>query len=101
VGTLAEHELAGPTPASGSKVSNLYAVTNGTVAGTETVEVAVIDNTTGKTLLACKVTATSKGHCENATESTVVASPGDYLEVQITSSNVHCTLKSWLVTFRR
>ena len=49
--------LAGPTPANGATVTNLYADTNTTLSGTETATVAVIDNTTGATLLSCTVTA--------------------------------------------
>ena len=45
--------LAGPTPAGGATVTNLYADSNATVKGSDTALVAVIDNTTGATLLSC------------------------------------------------
>jgi hypothetical protein len=43
--------LAGPTPANGATVTNLYADSNATVKGSDTALVAVIDNTTGATRL--------------------------------------------------
>jgi hypothetical protein len=47
--------LAGPTPANGASVTNLYADTSATVTGSDTVTVEVIDNTTGMKLLSCTV----------------------------------------------
>ena len=54
-----EDTLAGPTPAGGGTVSDLYAdeQLNDALVGTETNVVKIIDNTTGVTLLECTVTA--------------------------------------------
>jgi hypothetical protein len=91
--------LAGPAPASGETVTNLYADTNTTLSGTETATVAVIDNTTGATLLSCTVTA-GKSSCSNSKESGSAA-PGDNIEVKVTAPGSRCNDRaSWRVRFR-
>jgi hypothetical protein len=91
--------LADPTPANGATVTNLYADTNTTLSGTETASVAVIDNTTGATLLSCTVTA-GKSSCSNAKESGS-ASPGHNIEVKVTAPGSRCNDRaSWRVRFR-
>jgi hypothetical protein len=57
LGFSASGLLAGPTPAKGATVTELYADTNAIVKGSDTVLVAVIDNTTGATLLSGSDTA--------------------------------------------
>jgi hypothetical protein len=79
-------------------VSNLYADTNATLAGRESVLVSVIDNTTGATLLSCTVTSTSAHSCSNAKESGS-ALPGDNIEVKITASGSGCSDQQWRVRF--
>lgn len=102
-GWAAEHELLGPTPANGATVTNLAAVTNATVTGTDTATVAVIDNTTGVKLLSCTVTSTTKTFCENTTESGVVPRR-DNIEASVTANNTRGSSssnnRSWRVTFR-
>ncbi len=78
--------IAGPMPANGAIVSNLYADSNATLTGSETVVVAVIDITTEKTLLSCSVSSTTKSWCSN-TGSGPAAAPGDNLIVKVTASN--------------
>jgi len=91
--------LAGPTPANGATVTNLYADTNTTLSGSETATVAVIDNTSGITLLSCTVTA-GKSSCSNSKESGS-ASPGDNIEVKVTAAGYRCNDRaSWRVRFR-
>jgi len=91
--------LAGPTPASGATVTNLYADTNTTLSGTETATVTVIDDTTGATLISCTVTA-GKSSCSNSKESGSAA-PGDNIEVKVTAAGSRCNDRaSWLVRFR-
>jgi len=92
--------LAG-VPANGGNVSNLYAETNGTFHGEAHATVAVIDNTTGVTLLACPVSSTSDGSCSN-TSGSAPAAPGDRIEVQITTtarSSIFAN-NEWQVRFR-
>lgn len=90
--------LAGPTPANGAVVTNLYADTNTTLSKEEAT-VAVIDNTTGITLLSCKV-ATGQSSCSNATEHGSAA-PGDNIEVQVTAPGPRCNGRAaWRVRFR-
>jgi lysophospholipase L1-like esterase len=91
--------LAGPTPASGATVTNLYADTNGVVAGSESVLVAVIDNTTGATLLSCTVNSTTKNNCSN-TSGSGSAAPGDNIEVRVNSTGSLYNFKQWRVRFR-
>jgi collagen type VII alpha len=91
--------LAGPTPASGETVTNLYVDTNATLSSKESVLVSVIDNTTGATLLSCAVTSTSDHSCSNAKESGSAA-PGDNIEVKVASSGPACNDKAWRVRFR-
>jgi hypothetical protein len=52
--------LAGPTPAGGATVSDLYADSNASVTGADKTLVAVIDNTSGATLLSCTVSVPRK-----------------------------------------
>lgn len=91
--------LAGPTPANGATVSNMYVGSNASLSGTDTVLVAVIDNTTGATLLTCTVTKASKGSCSNSTGSGSVA-PGENIEVKLTATGSSGTGKQWRVRFR-
>ncbi|HEV3284591.1 MAG TPA: hypothetical protein VG010_10325 [Solirubrobacteraceae bacterium] len=91
--------LAGPTPAGGATVSNLYADSNASVSGTDTVLVAVIDNTTGVTLLSCTVTKTSKGSCSNTGGSPSVLA-GANIEVKVTATGSSGNNKQWRVRFR-
>jgi len=79
-------------------VTNLYADTNVTLSKEEAT-VTVIDNTTGKPLLSCKV-ATGKHSCSNTTEEGTAA-PGDNIEVQVTAPGSRCNNKAaWRVRFR-
>jgi hypothetical protein len=91
--------LAGPAPGSGETVTDLYADTNATLGSRESVLVAVIDNTTGATLLSCTVTPTSNHSCSNASESGSAA-PGENIEVKVTGSGSACNNKAWRVRFR-
>jgi hypothetical protein len=91
--------LAGPTPANGATVSNLYADSNASVSGSDTVLVAAIDNTTAATLLTCTVTKVSKNACSNTGSSGPVA-PGDNIEVKLTVTGSSGNLKQWRVRFR-
>ena len=61
---------------------------------------AVIDNTTGATLLSCTVTSTSKGSCSNASRSGSAA-PGDKVEVGVTATGLGGNNRQWQVRFRR
>jgi len=98
-GSSASDLLAGPTPANGATVTNLYADTNTTLSGTETATVAVIDNTTGLTLLSCTLT-TGKSSCSNTKESGSAA-PGENIEVKVTAPGSRCNDRaSWRVRFR-
>jgi hypothetical protein len=98
-GYSASNLLAGPTPANGATVTNLYADTNTTPSGTETATVAVIDDTTGATLLSCTVTA-GKSSCSNSKESGSAA-PGENIEVKVTAPGSRCNDRaSWRVRFR-
>jgi hypothetical protein len=91
--------LAGPAPANGAVVSNLEAVTNASITGSTTWLVAVIDNTTGATLLSCTITSTSGDACSNATGSGTAAAAQN-IEVKVTSSGSNCNPAQWRVTFR-
>jgi hypothetical protein len=91
--------LAGPTPANGATVTNLYADSNATVKGSDAALVAVIDNTTGATLLSCTVNSTTVNHCSNTTESGSAAA-GENLEVKVTATGSSGNSKSWRVRFR-
>jgi hypothetical protein len=93
-------ELAGPTPAGGAIVSDLYADTSAVPTGKETALVAVIDNTTGLTLLSCPITSSSKSSCSNTAASGPVAA-GDYIEVRVSASNSSAHyIGQWRVRFR-
>jgi hypothetical protein len=98
-GNSTSNLLAGPAPANGEIVNNLYADTNATLSSKESVLVSVIDNTTGKTLLSCTVTSSSNRSCSNSKESGSAA-PGDNVEVKITPSGSSCNNKAWRVRFR-
>src|SRR6202022_3002249 len=91
--------LAGPTPANGATVSNLYVDSNASLNGSDTVLVAVIDNTTGATLLSCTATKASKGSCSNTGSSGPVA-PGENIEVKVTATGSSGNNKQWRVRFR-
>jgi hypothetical protein len=91
--------LAGPTPAGGATVTNLYADTNAAVTGKDTALVAVVDNTTGATLLSCMINSTNKHSCSNSSESGSAAS-GDNIEVKVTGPGGSCDNKQWRVRFR-
>jgi hypothetical protein len=91
--------LAGPTPANGASVTNLYADSSATVSGTDTVLVAVIDNTTGATLLSCTLTSASPHSCSNASGSGSAAA-GENIEVKLTATGPSGNEKLWRVTFR-
>jgi hypothetical protein len=91
--------LAGPAPANGETITNLYATTGATLGGKESVLVSVIDNSSGVTLLSCTVTSASKGSCSNASGS-ATAAPGDYLEVKLTGIGSRWCPGQWRVTFR-
>jgi hypothetical protein len=99
VGFSSSPLLAGPTPATGATVSALYADTNAIVLGSDTATVAVIDSRTGATLLSCPVTSATKDTCSNAGSSPPVT-PGDNLEVKVTSPGLSCNNKEWRVRFR-
>jgi hypothetical protein len=98
-GFSAARLLAGPTPASGATVSKLYADSNASVSGFDTVFVAVIDNTTGATLLWCAVTSLTKSSCSN-TGSSVPVAAGDNIEVKLTATGASGNNKQWRVRFR-
>jgi hypothetical protein len=66
---------------------------------TDTALVAVIDNTTGATLLSCTLTSGSPKGCSN-TGGTGAAAAGDNIEVKITASGVSGSSKMWRVRFR-
>jgi hypothetical protein len=90
--------LAGPMPANGATVSNLSVDTNGVLTGSDTVLVAVMDNTSGATLLACTVNSTNKSSCSNAGSATAAAF--DNVEVKVTATGTSGTGKLWRVMFR-
>jgi hypothetical protein len=88
-----------PMPANGGTVADLYADSSANVAGTDTVIVAVIDNTTGATLLSCTVTSSSPHSCSNSSE-IASAGAGDNVEVEVTANGESGNKKAWRVTFR-
>ena len=91
--------LAGPAPAGGETITNLYATTNASLGSKESVLVSVIDNSSGQTLLSCTVSSASKGACSPASGSGTAA-PGDYLEVKLTGIGSRWCPGQWRVTFR-
>jgi hypothetical protein len=91
--------LAGPTPANGATVTNLYADTNAVVSGADTAEVEVIDNTTGASLLSCTVNSANKSNCSNASGSGPVLA-GENIEVRVSAKGVSGENKLWRVRFR-
>jgi hypothetical protein len=88
-----------PMPGNGGAVDELYADSNATVTGTDKVEVAVIDNTTGAGLISCTLTSSSPHSCTNTSGSAATAA-GDNVEVKITPSGASGNEKMWRVTFR-
>jgi hypothetical protein len=80
-------------------VSNLYVDSNANVSGNDTVLVAVIDNTTGATLLSCPVNSASKNTCSNGGSSGPVAA-GENIEVKLTATGSSGNNKQWRVRFR-
>ncbi len=86
--------ILGPIPAGGTTISNLFALSNTTPAGTQTYTVAVLDN--GTAVFSCTVVNTGPT-CFN-TGTTAVAE-GHYLEVQITN-NLGAPAARWRVSFR-
>ena len=98
-GFSASRLLAGPTFANGATVTSLYAETNATLSGTDTVLVAVIDNTTAEPLLSCTVNSTSKSSCSNGSGSGAAAA-GDKIEVKVTATGSSGNNKKWQVRFR-
>jgi hypothetical protein len=99
-GSSASTLLAGPTPANGATVSNLYADTTATLSGAAKATVAVIDNTTGKTLLSCTIEK-SLSSCSNGSVG-ATAEPGENIEVKLTLTNTSTRFNSrvWRVRFR-
>jgi len=99
-GASASTLLAGPTPANGATVSNLYADTTATLSGAGTATIAVIDNTTGKLLLSCTIEK-SMSSCSNGSAGGK-AEPGENIEVKLTLTNTgtKCNNKVWRVRFR-
>jgi hypothetical protein len=91
--------LAGPTPANGATVTGLFVDSNASVSGKDSVLVAVIDNTTGATLLTCTVNSTGKNSCSNNGSSGSVAG-GDNIEVKLTATGSSGNYKQWRVRFR-
>jgi hypothetical protein len=91
--------LAGPTPANGATVTNLYADTNAAVSAGDVAEVEVIDNTTGAPLLSCTVNSTNKNNCSNASGSGSVLA-GENIEVRLSAKGASAENKLWRVRFR-
>jgi hypothetical protein len=98
-GFSSSDRLAGPTPAGGATVTKLYADTGATLKGSDTVLVAVIDNTTGATLLTCTVNSTDKHSCSNSSGSGPVAA-GENVEVKVTATGASGNNAQWRVRFR-
>lgn len=86
-------------PANGATVSDLYAASNATLAGSDTAVVEVTDNTTSAVLLTCTLNSTNKHACSNKGTSGAVGA-GDKLEVKITAAGATGVGKDWEVTFR-
>jgi hypothetical protein len=91
--------LAGPTPANGATVTNLYADTSASVSGADIAEVEVIDNTTGAPLLSCTVNSTNKNNCSNASGAGSVLA-GENIEVRVSAKGISAENKLWRVRFR-
>jgi hypothetical protein len=72
---------------------------NASLSGSDTVLVAVIDNSTATALLSCTVTKASKGSCSNASGSGAVAA-GENIEVKLTATGSSGNNKQWRVRFR-
>ena len=86
-------------PANGATVTNLYAETNATLTGKDTVLVAVIDNGSGATLLSCTINVATKNYCSNPGTSPPVAA-GNKVEVKVTANGGSGSNKQWQVAFR-
>jgi hypothetical protein len=99
IGFSKSNLLAGPTPAGGATVSNLFAEAETRVTGTDTVLVAVIDNATGGTLLSCTVDSSTVNYCSN-TGGSGSAAARDKIEVKVTATGPSGNNKPWRVTFR-
>jgi hypothetical protein len=100
-GYTTDSALAGPITASGGTASNLQAFTDVVPTGTANVVIRVIDNTTGVTKLTCTINAASSpaSSCRDTSSAPVAA--GDYLEVQVTTSNDNVVNDShYRVSFR-
>jgi len=105
--------LAGPTPAGGETVTDLTVDSNAVIptAGPESVLVAVIDNTTGATLLSCSAsslvptgTQVPKASCSSGNASGSAAT-GDNIEVRLAvpqggTVGTNNNDKRWRVRFR-
>jgi hypothetical protein len=87
--------LAGPTPAGGVTVSDLYAVVNVPLAGTD--EVEVWNNTTPGLLLSCTITAGSSSCSHNGPGGTVAG--GEYIEVIVNRLQTPLPNEQFRVTF--
>ena len=99
VGWSASPLLAGPMPANGGTISDLYAEMSGSLTGSELVLVSVIDNATGGTLAACTVTGTTKNFCSSLGSGSAPA--GHRVEVRVmVRSGVVGNNKQWRVVFR-
>jgi hypothetical protein len=88
-----------PMPGNGGEVSDLYADSSATVAGSDTVAVEVIDDTTGAKLIGCTLTSSSPHSCSNTSEAGSAAA-GDNVEVKVTANGASGNEKAWRVTFR-
>ncbi len=91
--------LSGGMPAGGATVTDLYAETSGSLGGSSSALVAVIDNTTGATLLSCTVNSTNRSSCSNSSGSGTAAT-GDKIEVEVTTTGSSARNKQWQVKFR-
>jgi len=87
--------LDGPMPGGGATVSDLYAVLNVPLAGTDVVE--VWNNTTPGLLLSCTITAGSSGCSNNGSGGTVAG--GEYIEVIVNRQQTPLPNEQFRVTF--
>jgi len=91
--------LSNGMPAGGATVTDLYAETNAMLSGSSSALVAVIDNTSGATLLSCTVNSTNRSSCSNSSGSGSAAT-GDKIEVKVTTNGYGANNKQWQVKFR-
>jgi hypothetical protein len=82
-------------PGGGATVSDLYAVLNVPLAGTDVVE--VWNNTTPGLLLSCTITAGSSGCSNNGSGGTVAG--GEYIEVIVNRQQTPLPNEQFRVTF--